>query len=72
MDCRSDLGQLWPLLTIGCRQGSAPHSNGGISAAEADQLAAEVEAARTQRLADRPAHAPGDGEPGSEVDALIE
>lgn len=71
-ECRTDLGQLWRLLMTGCRQGSAPHSNGGISAAEADRLAAEVEAARTQRLADRPADATGDGEPGSEVDALDE
>ena len=67
-----DLGELWRLLTTRRRQDSAPHSNGGISGAEADRLAAEVEAARTQRLADRPADAPGDGEPGSEVDALDE
>ena len=71
-DSHTDLGELWRLLTTGRRQDSAPHSNGGISAAEADRLAAEVEAARTQRLADRPADAPGDGEPGSEVDALDE
>ncbi|KAK9822871.1 hypothetical protein WJX81_007944 [Elliptochloris bilobata] len=43
-----------------------------ISLAEADRLAAEIEEARKQRLAYRPAEEPGDIEPGSEVDALDE
>lgn len=42
----------------------------GISVAEADRLAAEIEEARKQRT--RPAEEPADAEPGSEVDALDE
>ena len=50
--------------------GDLANGDTGISIAEADRIAAEIEQARNQRP--KPAKEPADAEPGSEVDALDE